>query len=143
MYTALRLQKRLKWSSGRITVIDPRSYMTYQPFLPEAAGSSSRDTSWCPLRRVLRSDQVITGEVIDIRHADRIARMKPRVRDAYDLAYDQSWWRSPRRMLPIPGLAELGIGFKQVEEAIALRNHVLERLDIAASTPDELRSTAR
>jgi NADH dehydrogenase len=41
------------------------------------------------------------------------------------------------RTLPIPGLAELGIGFKQVEEAIALRNHVLDRLDVAASTADE------
>ena len=41
------------------------------------------------------------------------------------------------RTLPIPGLAEQGIGFKQVEEAIALRNHVLDRLDVAASTADE------
>src|SRR5690606_2509646 len=41
------------------------------------------------------------------------------------------------RTLPIPGLAEVGIGFKQVEEAIALRNHVLDRLDVAASTTDE------
>ncbi len=40
------------------------------------------------------------------------------------------------RALPIPGLAENGIGFRTVEEAIGLRNHVLEQLDIAASTRD-------
>jgi NADH dehydrogenase len=40
------------------------------------------------------------------------------------------------RLLPIPGLAERGIGFKTVEEAIHLRNHILGRLDIATSTPD-------
>jgi len=41
------------------------------------------------------------------------------------------------RTLPIPGLAECGIGFKTVGEAIYLRNHVLSRLDYAASVSDE------
>jgi NADH dehydrogenase FAD-containing subunit len=40
------------------------------------------------------------------------------------------------RTLPIPGLAEHGVGFKTVGEAIHLRNHVLAQLDIAASTQD-------
>nr|BFE77531.1 hypothetical protein GCM10020093_001320 [Planobispora longispora] len=44
---------------------------------------------------------------------------------------------SVSRTLPIPGLAEYGIGFKTVEEAIHLRNHVLAQLDLAASTTDE------
>jgi NADH dehydrogenase len=40
------------------------------------------------------------------------------------------------RLLPIPGLAECGIGFKTIGEAIYLRNHVLSRLDYAASVAD-------
>jgi NADH dehydrogenase len=43
---------------------------------------------------------------------------------------------SVARTLPIPGLAEHGIGFKNVGEAIYLRNHVLARLDAASSTDD-------
>ena len=43
---------------------------------------------------------------------------------------------SVSRTLPVPGLAEYGIGFKTVEEAIGLRNHVLEQMDIASSTRD-------
>ena len=43
---------------------------------------------------------------------------------------------SVSRTLPIPGLAERGIGFKTIGEAIYLRNHVLDRLDIAASATD-------
>src|SRR3712207_5088536 len=43
---------------------------------------------------------------------------------------------SVARTLPIPGLAEHGIGFKTVGEAIYLRNHVLARLDAASSTDD-------
>ena len=38
--------------------------------------------------------------------------------------------------LPIPGLAEHAIGFKTLGEAIYLHNHVLSRLDAAASTID-------
>jgi NADH dehydrogenase len=43
---------------------------------------------------------------------------------------------SVARTLPIPGLAEHGIGFKNVGEAIYLRNHVLALLDAASSTDD-------
>ena len=45
-------------------------------------------------------------------------------------------------MLPIPGLAEHGVGFKTVAEAIWLRNHVLSRLDVAAETDDPERRRA-
>ncbi|HEX6399546.1 MAG TPA: FAD-dependent oxidoreductase, partial [Actinomycetota bacterium] len=38
--------------------------------------------------------------------------------------------------LPIPGLAEHGIGFKTVQEAIYLRNRVLSRLVVAAAVDD-------
>jgi NADH:ubiquinone reductase (H+-translocating) len=141
MYTALRLQRKLRWSDVRITVVDPRSYMTYQPFLPEAAaGSLEPRHVVVPLRRVLKRCQVISGRVSQIRHADRTARIDPNVGEPYDLSYDVLVVAlgSVARTLPIPGLAEQGIGFKQVEEAIALRNHVLDKLDVAASTADEV-----
>src|SRR5881398_3634867 len=37
--------------------------------------------------------------------------------------------------LPIPGLADHGLGFKDLADAIHLRNHVLSRLDAAAMSP--------
>jgi len=40
------------------------------------------------------------------------------------------------RTLPIPGLAEHGVGFKNLAEAIWLRNHVLSQLDRAAELSD-------
>ena len=140
LYTAQRLQKKLRRTDVRITVVDPRSYMTYQPFLPEAAaGSLEPRHVVVPLRRTLKHCQVITGRVSRISHADKVARIEPHVGNAYDLSYDILVMAvgSIARTLPIPGLAEFGIGFKQVEEAIALRNHVLDRLDVAASMADD------
>ena len=143
MYTALRLQKRLRAELRaqrvEIIVVDPRSYMTYQPFLPEAAaGSLEPRHVVVPLRRVLDKCEILTGRVESVDHARRVARIQPTRGEAYDLTYEVIVLApgSVARTLPIPGLAEQGIGFKQVEEAIALRNQVLEKLDIATSVHD-------
>jgi NADH dehydrogenase len=140
MYTALRLQKKLRRNEARITVVDPQNYMTYQPFLPEtAAGSLEPRHVVVPLRKVLKHCRVMTGMVTGIDHANRTATVLPVEGPAEQVTYDQIVVApgSVVRTLPIPGLAECGIGFKTVGEAIYLRNHVLSRLDYAASVTDE------
>jgi NADH dehydrogenase len=139
MYTALRLQKRLRRNEARITVVDPQNYMTYQPFLPEtAAGSLEPRHVVIPLRKLLKQCRVITGMVTDIDHATKTATVLPLEGPEYPITYDVIVVApgSVVRTLPIPGLAECGIGFKTVGEAIYLRNHVLSRLDYAASVDD-------
>ncbi|GAA0208113.1 NAD(P)/FAD-dependent oxidoreductase [Actinomadura nitritigenes] len=149
MYTALRLQKRLRGELRRgeiaVTVIEPQSYMTYQPFLPEAAaGNLEPRHVVAPLRRVLPRCRIVNGYVTRIDHASRSVTVRPAgARTAgvpeRTIGYDRLVVAlgSISRTLPIPGLAECGIGFKTVEEAIFLRNHVLHQLDIAASNPDD------
>jgi NADH dehydrogenase len=142
MYTALRLQKNLSASRAEITVVDPQPNMTYQPFLPEAAaGSVEPRHVVVPLRRVLRKCQVITGTVNRVEHARKVATVTPNEGTPYELRYDLLVMcpGSVSRLLPIPGLAEHGIGFKTIGEAIFLRNHVLSRLDLAVSTTDPKR----
>lgn len=39
-YTAWGLEKKLRTGEARVTVVDPRLYMTYQPFLPEVTAGS-------------------------------------------------------------------------------------------------------
>ncbi len=143
MYTAMRLQRRLKAElvakTVNITVVEPRSYMTYQPFLPEAAaGSLEPRHVVVPLRRVLRHCEVLNGRVVGVDHARRLATVQPKHSEPVEFGYDVIVLApgSIARTLPIPGLADVGIGFKQVEEAIGLRNQVLEKLDIAAGLTD-------
>lgn len=144
LYTALGLRKQMGRDEVEIAIVDPRSYMTYQPFLPEAAaGNLEPRHVVAPLRRELRGCTLITGSVSQIRHADRRVVVEPvEEGENYELSYDHLviGLGSVARTLPIPGLAEFGIGFKQVEEATALRNQVLGKMDVAASTWDpELR----
>jgi NADH dehydrogenase len=143
MYTALRLQRELKRAEASITVIDPQANMTYQPFLPEAAaGSIEPRHVVVPLRKVLRRCHVRTGRVTAINTANREVTVEAAAGHVSHLAYDMLVVApgSVARTLPIPGLAEHGISFKTVAEAIYLRNHVLSRMDEASSTLDpELR----
>lgn len=144
MYTALRLQRKLKRDEAHVIVIDPEPYMTYQPFLPEAAaGSISPRHVVVPLRRILPKCQVVIGEATSIDHSKRTATVstlatRQDATGAIEVHYDELVLApgSISRTLPVPGLAEHGIGFKTVEEAIGLRNHVLEQMDIASSTRD-------
>ncbi|MBB5153318.1 NAD(P)/FAD-dependent oxidoreductase [Saccharopolyspora phatthalungensis] len=137
---ALRLQRMLRPGEARVTVIDTQPHMTYQPFLPEAAaGSLEPRHVVVPLREALRKCEVLTAQVSAIDHADR--QLTATLGDGrvvhcgYDILVAVPG--SISRALPIPGLAEQGVGFKTIGEAIFLRNHVLSRLDIAASTTDE------
>ncbi|RKN39437.1 NAD(P)/FAD-dependent oxidoreductase [Streptomyces hoynatensis] len=155
LYTAHRLQRRLrrelKRGDVRITVISPEPYMTYQPFLPEAAaGSLSPRHVVVPLRRVLARCHFVPGEATSVDTERRIVTVRTLAgaesgAELTEIAYDELVLApgSVSRTLPVPGLAEHGIGFKTVEEAIGLRNHVLEQLDIASSTRDtEVRDAA-
>lgn len=139
MYATLRLLKKLRHGEAEITVVDPRSYMTYQPFLPEAAAGSIQPRHVVvALRRVLKRAIVVTGSVTALDHAAHRATIRPLEGSDYTLDYDHVILAagSVSRTLPIPGLAEWGTGFKSVEEAIQLRNRVLECMDIAESTRD-------
>ncbi|MER7535294.1 NAD(P)/FAD-dependent oxidoreductase [Streptomyces sp. NPDC097704] len=148
MYTALRLQRQLsaelRAGTAEIVVVTPEPYMTYQPFLPEAAaGSISPRHVVVPLRRVLDRCRVVIGEVRSVDHAKRTATLITLATEeegtgSVEMTYDELVIApgSVSRTLPVPGLADHGIGFKTVEEAIGLRNHVIEQMDIASSTRD-------
>jgi len=139
MYTALGLQRKLSRGRAEVTIIDPQANMTYQPFLPEAAaGSVEPRHVVVPLRRVLKDCRVITAAVSGISHQHKLVSIAPAEGAGYDLPYDLLVVcpGSVSRLLPIPGLAEQGIGFKTIGEAIYLRNHVLARMDFASSIND-------
>jgi NADH:quinone reductase (non-electrogenic) len=137
-YAALEM-KPLARSRHRVTLVSAENFLQYQPFLPEvASGTIDPRAAVVPLRPLLRHAAVVVGDVTAIDHVARRAEVSipdgRRVAVDYDvLVLAAGSWS---RVLPIPGLAEHGIGFKTIQEAIYLRNHVLSRLDVAAETDD-------
>jgi NADH:ubiquinone reductase (H+-translocating) len=144
MYAAMGLRDAVA-EGYRVTVVNPESFFQYQPFLPEvASGTIDPRAAVVPLRRVLRHCRLVIGEVTRVDHDAREAFVRTSAGDERTIGYDIVVLApgSRSRVLPIPGLADHGIGFKTVQEAIYLRNHVLGQLDVAASHEDATRRRA-
>jgi NADH dehydrogenase len=137
-YTAWRLEKKLRPGEARVTVVDPRPYMTYQPFLPEIlAGSIEARHAAISLRRHLHRTRLIAGNVTEIRNSTRTVTVRQEGRPDYDLGYDVLVVTAGAvtRTFPIPGLSEEAFGLKHVEEAVAIRDRLLTSFDRAAGLP--------
>lgn len=140
LYAAMRLQSKIKQSGGVVTLIDPLPYMTYQPFLPEvAAGNIEARHSVISHRRHLKNTELINGSVTGIDHAGRTATVKLDDGESFEIPYQEVIIAagSITRTFPIEGLAENGIGLKTIEEAVALRNQLLEKIETASIETDE------
>src|SRR5579872_5858093 len=141
-YTALGLERKLRrGDETEVTLIDPRPYMTYQPFLPEVvAGSIEPRHALVSLRKNLPRTKVISGSVIEISHARKIVVVRPPAADDYNLSYDiiVVTAGAVTRTFPMPGREQEGIGLKHVEEAIGIRDRLLSSFDRAAGLQEGL-----
>jgi NADH dehydrogenase len=113
MYTALRLRRKLRRGEAAVTVVDPNSTMTYQPFLAEVAGGSVEPRHVVvPLRPVLRGCRVVAARVVAIEEDRRRVTVESATGDRAELPYDVLVVAlgSVARTLPVPGLAEHATG---------------------------------
>ncbi|GAA1889365.1 NAD(P)/FAD-dependent oxidoreductase [Paeniglutamicibacter psychrophenolicus] len=139
LYVAMKLQKKVKDHGGIVTVVDPLPYMTYQPFLPEVAGGQIEPRHVVVSHRQhLKHAELINGRVSAIDHKNNKAVIVPVVGEPFELEYRDVVLAAGAvtRTFPIPGLADEGIGLKSIEEAVALRNRILERIESASLMTD-------
>ena len=137
-YAAWGLEKRLRRGEADVTLVDPRPYMTYQPFLPEvAAGSVEARHAAVSLRGHLRRTRLVPARVTRIDHAHRRVETATDGGETGSLDYDVLVVTAGAvtRRLPVPGVAEEAIGLKHVEEAVAVRDRLLTAFDAAAALP--------
>ena len=135
-YAAWKLGKKLRRDEARVVVVDPRPYLTYQPFLPEVlAGSVEARHAAVSLRRHLRRARIIAGTVTEVDHAHRRVLVRPADGPDFELGYDiiVVTAGAVTRKLAVPGVAEQAIGLKHVEEAVAIRDRLLTSFDRAAT----------
>ena len=123
------------------TIVSPDNFMLYTPMLPEAAsGTLEPRHVVVPLRMMAPHAELLLGRVTTIDWDGRAASVET---DAGTLTV--RWERlvlalgSVPRSLPIPGLAEHALGFKDLADAIHLRNHVLRELEAADAEVDHER----
>ncbi len=138
-YTAKGLERLLD-PADRITLISDVNFMLYTPLLPgAAAGTLEPRHIVVPLRERLRRTQLRMGWVTGADPARGVVEMEMLPGERVEVGYDQLVVAlgSISRTLPIPGLAEHGIGLKTISEAIALRNRLVRHLETAEECEDE------
>ncbi|HEV2074810.1 MAG TPA: FAD-dependent oxidoreductase, partial [Thermoleophilaceae bacterium] len=136
LYAARRLERVLPPGSARVQLVTPENFLLYTPLLPGAAsGTLEPRHVVVPIRESLDATDIRLGRVTgadpnrSTLHAVTLDGREQALRyDHLIVAVG-----SVSRVLPVPGLAEHGMGFKTISEAIALRNRALQNLELAES----------
>jgi NADH:ubiquinone reductase (H+-translocating) len=139
---ARRLSRALRKHNAPvdISIISPVDYMLYTPLLPDVAGGlvDARFVT-VPLANTLDGVRTVRGRVdtVDLDgHTATYTDPEQRTRSV-------SWDRlvltpgSVTRLFDIPGLAHYARGLKSPAEAVYLRDHLLEQLELANIDDDD------
>ena len=140
--TAHALERLLSGDAVKTTLVSEQNFLLYTPFLPEAAaGTLEPRHVVTPLRELLDGTRLQLGSVTGIDRARNVVKLRNAEGDPQELRYDRLVLApgSVSRTLPIPGLAEHGVAFKSLADAIWLRNHVIRSLELAETVTDRSR----
>jgi NADH:quinone reductase (non-electrogenic) len=119
------------------TIVSPENFMLFTPLLPEAAsGTLEPRHAVVPLRMMCPHADLILGRAVALDEERSTVTVET------DVGPSEVSFRNlvialgaVPRTFPIPGLAEHGVGFKDLADAIALRNRLLQQLERAAIDP--------
>lgn len=138
-YAARRLEQILPPYSAKITLVTDVNFMLYTPLLPgAAAGSLEPRHVVIPIREELDGTDIRLGRVTGLDSGLNELYYERGDGRKETVKYDQLIVSlgSVSRVMNVPGLAEHGLGFKTISEAIAMRNRALSNLEIAESLDD-------
>jgi NADH dehydrogenase len=121
------------------TIVSLENFMLFASMLPEAAsGTLEPRHVVVPLRLMCPHADLVLGRAVA--HDPERQRVQVETEEALvNITYRNlvvALGAIPRTF-PIPGLAEHAFGFKDLADAIALRNHVLRRLEAAVAAPTD------
>ena len=121
------------------TIVSPENFMLYTPMLPEAAsGTLEPRHVVVPLRMMCPHAELVLGRATTVDPGAQRVHVETD-EGLLTVRYEELVVAlgAVSRTLPIPGLAEHAVGFKTLADAIHLRNHVLRRLEAAATALSE------
>jgi len=121
------------------TIVSPENYMLYTPILPEAAsGTLEPRHVVVPLRQMAPHAELLLGQLVSLDEEARLAHVETPDAGRFEIAYGELVLAlgAVPRTFPVPGLEEHALGFKDLADAIALRNHVLRELEAADAELD-------
>ena len=124
-----------------LTLVSDSNSLLFTPMLAEVAGGSLEPMHICtPLRPSLRRTHVVYGQVehIDMEKKRLLLAAEAPSSHQSEVVFDHLVLAvgSVSNYLGVPGVEETAFDFKSVTDAIRIRGHVLDMLELADREPD-------
>jgi NADH dehydrogenase len=136
-YAARELKRRMP--GGDVVLVNPTDYFLYLPLLPEvAAGVLDPRRVTVSIPATLRKVRLVLGSVDSVSLAGhRLSYIDPEGQRG-ELGFDRILLTtgSVNKLLPIPGVGQYAHGFRNLAEALYLRDHVTRQIELADETDD-------
>ena len=136
-FGGLRAARALRKAPLRVALVDRRNYHLFQPLLYQVAtaGLAPEEIAH-PVRGILRSQRNFTFHLAEVTGVELDARRLHTQNGP--LAYDYLILAmgSETNYFGLDSLAQHGFALKDLDEAAAIRNHVLRMFELAEHEPD-------
>ena len=142
MTTAQRLERLFGADpTVSLTLVSDSNSLLFTPMLAEVAGGSLEPMHICtPLRTSLRRTHVVYGQVEHIDMAQKRLLLAPQAPSTHrsDVVFDHLVLAvgSVSNYLGLTGIEDTAFDFKSVADAMRIRGHVLDLLELADREPD-------
>jgi NADH:ubiquinone reductase (H+-translocating) len=138
IYAAIELERALRSRSDvSITLVTRDNYFLFTPMLQEVAASDlEMNTIVNPLRKMLRRVKTFTGDIDRINLERRCVVVTHGFdRHTHELAYDHLIIAlgSSTNFFGLPGVQEIALTIKTLDDAVELRNRLITHLEEANS----------
>jgi NADH:ubiquinone reductase (H+-translocating) len=145
-FNAARELSRLIGATTEIVVLNSTDYFLYLPLMPQVTGGLVDSTHICvSLARRLRKTRFVLGTMTHVDPGRKTVSWAGPEGASGQIGYDRLILTagSVNKLLPIPGIADYAHGFRTIDEALYLRDHIIRQLELAAVATDPEERAAR
>lgn len=143
--TARALERTLR-DRVEIVLLNPTDYFLYLPLLPQvAAGILEPRRVTVSLPGTLRHVRLVLGQADRLDLDGRSVHFTDPEGTPGEIRYDRLVLAvgSVSKLLPIPGVSEHATGFRDLPEALYLRDHITRQIELAATAGEPATPAAR
>jgi NADH dehydrogenase len=145
-FTVARKLAKLSQGSAEIVIINPTDYFLYLPLLPEVAtGLLEPRRVTVSLAAALPGVRVVLGDADSFDLDGRTVSYTDPEGGTGKMGYHRLVIAvgSVNKLLPVPGVARYAHGFRNISEALYLRDHVTRQIEMAGNATDDAERQAR
>ena len=136
-FGGLRAAQALRQAPVEVVLLDRQNYHLFQPLLYQVAtaGLAPGEIAY-PVRAILRNQKNLRFRMAEVKEIDLAGQQLITTTGALDFDYLILACGARTEYYGLDSVAEHSFGLKSLDEAVAIRNHVLHMFELAAQEAD-------